>query len=54
MSGRILPEFQDFLTAENIVPDKYITYCAFWVSRFLAFVNKNQDMKLRDRVHSFL
>ena len=54
MSERILPEFQDFLTAGNIVPDKYITYYAYWVSRFLAFVNKNQDMKLRDRVHSFL
>jgi len=54
MSERILPEFQDFLMAGNIVSDKYVTYYAYWVSRFLVFVNSNQEMKLRDRMNTFL
>jgi len=41
MSERLSPEFQDFVLAGKIFPDKYVTYYAFLVSRFLLFANKN-------------
>ena len=53
MSERILPEFQDSLMAGKIVPDTDVAYYAYWVGRFLAFANKNQDMKLRQALYSF-
>jgi hypothetical protein len=40
-SRTILPEFQTFLTDKKSVSESKVSFYAFWVSKFLAFLNKN-------------
>ena len=54
MKNRILPEFQDFLLSRSLVPAKNAPFYAHWVSEFLAFSNKNQDLGPDLRVQKFL
>ena len=44
MSIKALPEFQEFLRARKIDPDRKVPFYAHWVSRFLAFSNCNEGM----------
>ena len=54
MTNRILPEFQDFLLSRSLVPAKNAPFYAYWVGKFLAFSNKNQDLGPELRVEKFL
>jgi integron integrase len=54
VADRILPEFQDFLLARSLVPTKNVPFYAYWVSKFLAFSNRNQDLGSDLRVQEFL
>jgi hypothetical protein len=54
MRNRILPEFEDFLLSRSLVPAKNAPFYAHWVSKFLAFSNKNQDLGPDLRVEKFL
>ncbi|HUL22983.1 MAG TPA: integron integrase [Thermodesulfobacteriota bacterium] len=54
MRNRILPEFQDFLLSRSLVPAKNAPFYAYWVSKFLIFSNKNQDLGPNLRVEKFL
>jgi site-specific recombinase XerD len=54
MRNKILPEFQDFLLSRSLVPAKNAPFYAYWVSKFLAFSNKNQDLGPDLRVQKFL
>jgi hypothetical protein len=54
MRNRILPEFEDFLLSRFLVPAKNAPFYAHWVSKFLAFSNKNQDLGPDLRVEKFL
>jgi len=36
-----LPEFQKYLLEKNLVPAKNAPFFAYWVSRFLDYVRKN-------------
>jgi len=51
---RILPEFQDFLVSRSLVPEKNVSFYAHWVSKFLTFSNRNQDLGPDLRVRNFL
>ena len=44
MQNTVLPEFQDFLTARNLVLRKSVPYCAHWASKFLSFSSKNESL----------
>jgi len=52
--NRILPEFQDFLLSRFLVPAKNAPFYAHWVSKFLAFSNRNQGLGFNLRVQKFL
>jgi hypothetical protein len=54
MRDRILPEFQDFLLSRSLAPAKNAPFYAHWVSQFLIFSNKNQDLGPDLRVEKFL
>ena len=54
MADRILPEFQDFLLSRSLVPAKNVPFYAHWVSKFLAFSNRNEDLGSNLRVQEFL
>jgi len=54
MRNRILPEFQDFLLSRSLVPAKNAPFYAHWVSNFLAFSNRNQDLGPDLRAQKFL
>jgi integron integrase len=54
VSDRILPQFQDFLLSRSLVPAKNVPFYAHWVSKFLAFSNRYQDLGSDLRVHEFL
>ncbi|GBE41521.1 hypothetical protein BMS3Bbin09_01425 [bacterium BMS3Bbin09] len=54
MQNTILLEFQEFLSASNLVQEKYIPYYAYWSSKFLAFSNKNKELNHDLQVQKFL
>ena len=54
MSTKVLPEFQEFLRARKIAPDRKVPFYAHWVSRFLAFSNCNEGMNGDLLVEKFL
>lgn len=54
MKNRILPEFQNFLVSRSLVPEKNVSFYAHWVSKFLAFSNRNEDLEPDLRVEKFL
>ena len=54
MAVDLLPEFQEFLKQKRIVPDKQIPFYAQWVSRFLAFLNRNSFTKLDIATEQFI
>jgi site-specific recombinase XerD len=54
MKNRVLPEFQDFLLSRSLVPEKNVSFYAHWVSKFLAFSNKNDELQPDLRVEKFL
>ncbi len=49
-----LPDFQNFLTSNKLVPQKNIPFYAYWVSEFLSFSNKHEDLTLILRIQKFL
>jgi len=51
---RILPEFQDFLLSRSLVPEKNLPFYANWVSKFLAFSNRNDDLAPDLKTEKFL
>ena len=54
MQNIVLQEFQEFLSASNLVPEKYIQYYAYWSSKFLSFSNKNQGLNHDIQVQKYL
>lgn len=50
----ILPEFQAFLRSRKLVPEKNIPYFAFWISKFLYFCNKNNQLDNNKLVMEFM
>jgi hypothetical protein len=54
VKNRILPEFQDFLLSRSLVPEKNVSFYAHWVSKFLAFSNRNEELQPDLRVEKFL
>ena len=54
MKNRVLPEFQNFLLSRSLVPEKHVSFYAHWVSKFLAFSNRNEELQPDLRVEKFL
>jgi hypothetical protein len=52
--NRILPEFQDFLLSRSLVPEKNVFFYTNWVSKFLAFCNRNTHRRPDLKVEKFL
>ena len=48
--SKTLPEFQKFLVARKLVPEKHMPHYAHWVSKFLSFANKHEEMNVDARV----
>jgi hypothetical protein len=53
-SKTILPEFQTFLIDKKLVPESKVSFYAFWVSKFLAFLNKNNSENKNNFVPEFI
>ena len=51
---RILPEFQDFLATRKLVPEGKTRFFAYWVSRFLRFLNRSDSSDIDTVVKAFL
>ena len=54
MLSKTLPEFQKYLFSRKFVPEKNIPYYSSWVSKFLAFSNRKQDISCDLQVEAFL
>jgi integron integrase len=44
MENNILPDFQKFLLSRGFVPAKNVPFYANWVSKFIAFSNRNEEL----------
>jgi len=42
--GKTLPEFQNFLLSRKLAPENNVPLYAYWVSKFLAFSNNNENL----------
>jgi len=49
-----LPEFQQYLLARKLVPEKNVPYYARWVSRYLVFSNPLENMNRAEMLQRFL
>lgn len=54
MHDKVLPDFQDFLISRGLAPKKHVPFYAVWVSKFLAFSNKNQGLEPKARTEKIL
>ena len=54
VKNQILPEFQNFLLSRSLVPEKNVSFYAHWVSKFLAFSNRNEELQPHLRLEKFL
>jgi len=54
VKNQILPEFQNFLLSRSLVPKKNVPFYAHWVSKFLAFSNRNEELAHDLKVEKFL
>ena len=54
MKNKILPEFRNALVSRSLVPEKNVSFYAYWVSKFLAFSNRNEDLGPDLKVKSFI
>ena len=52
--GKTLPEFQNFLLSRKLAPENNVPFYAYWVSKFLAFSNNNENLTHDLRVEKFL
>ena len=49
----VLPEFQDYMRAKNLVNEKYIRFYAHWANKFLSFSKSNGNLSYVYRFRSF-
>ena len=49
-----LPEYQQYLLSRKLVPEKNVSYYAHWVSLYLAFSNRQENMDKVDMLQRFL
>ena len=54
MRNQLLPEFQKFLINRKLVPEKNVSFYAYWVSKFIVFLNNNKTMSKELRIEKFL
>ena len=54
MQNTVLQEFQEFLSASNLVPEKYIQFYALWASKFLVYSKENGKLTFELRIKQFL
>jgi len=54
VANRILPQFLDFLLSRSVIIAKNAPFYAHWVSKFLAFSNRNEDLSSNLRVQKLL
>ena len=49
-----MPEFQKYLLSRQLVPEKNVSFYAWWVSKFLAFSNTHGGLSRQLLVERFL
>ncbi len=54
MTRDLLPEFQKYLLSRQLVPEKNVSFFAWWVSRFLAFSNTHEGLTRQLLVERFI
>ena len=50
----VLPDFQKFLAERELVPQNQIAFYAQWVSKFLAFSNNHEAVRIDLEIKRFL
>jgi integrase len=50
----VLPDFQKFLLERKLAPPAKIPFCALWVSKFIAYGNRRQDLAPGLRIKAFI
>jgi len=53
-NSSILSEFQGFLRSRKLVPEKNIPYFACWVSKYITYCNKTNQLDKSKPVHEFV
>jgi hypothetical protein len=44
MPSELLPEFQGYLLSRGFAEEKKVSFYAWWVSKYLSFSNRHQDL----------
>jgi len=54
MPRGVLPEFQKYLLSRQLVPEKNVSFYAWWVSKHLSFSNRHEDLSREVMFERFL
>jgi hypothetical protein len=54
MARDVLPKFQKYLLSRQIVPEKNVSFHAWWVSKYLSFSNRHEDLTRELEFERFL
>ena len=54
MARDVLPEFQKYLLSRGRVAEKNVSFYAWWVSKYLSFSNRHEDLTHELKFERFL
>lgn len=54
MPAELLPEFQEYLLSRGFAEKKKVSFYAWWVSKYLSFSNRHEDLDRELRTERFL
>ena len=54
MARDVLPKFQKYLLSRQLVPGKNVSFYAWWVSKYLSFSNRHEDLTRELKFERFL
>ena len=43
LASQTLPDFQQYLLSRKLVPEKSVTFCAYWANRYLTFSKRMEN-----------
>jgi putative flippase GtrA len=54
LPSQTLPDFQQYLLSRKLVPEKSVTFHAYWANRYLTFSNRLKNADAAEALRRFL
>jgi len=54
LPSQTLPDFQQYLLSRKLVPEKSVTFYAYWANRYLTFLKRLKNADAAEALRLFL